>query len=692
MKVQSDGAFISAVPAGEYRIHADQLPAGYYIKALTSGECDLLTNRLQIAEPEKPVPIALTLGASSGVGVSGKVTGLVGDVSAARIALVGTVVNNAFDAPIHSDGSYALAKVMPGTYVVRVMSNSSLASPPVSVVIPNRNITDLEIAIPPPAMVSGRVTVDGSGPLPKFTLLLAPASISNWSSTPGDETLSSVQRETRTGGVQVIKVEVDALPDGSFKFPLPLGVYRIATPANSIPSPYVLRSISYAGANILVDPLVISEKESSEIQVGFGTITQNPWSKVSGRVVGMDPGQGPFHVALEGSKTSTMDATVNADGTFEFARVLQSSTYTARLRPENDAASSPRVSVGVKDVDSVEITVPRIREIRVRTAVEGNGPLPSYVLTLKGSSSTVSALIKPDSSGFFQVKLPEDERRISFDSLPLGYVEKTVMYGLTNLRACAQGAPPRCLYPPLKIAGSSATDLEVTFDVDPAIPFGKISGRITGLSSEATDVRLALRDAATFSTFEQAIGAGGAFAFSNLPQGPYVPLLIGTPNGQSVLLSPSLINVNGSDTSGVVLVAPGGSSRQDRQPEITDAPVGARVSEFGGTNLSDSREAAAVATLRTINTAEVTYLAVSRGNFGSMSQMIDEGLLPGNFRGIVNGFNYGVISVGSDFVVAAIPNDSGSARNGFYVTPDGVVRYSTIESLAPAGKNGAPVN
>jgi hypothetical protein len=157
-------------------------------------------------------------------------------------------------------------------------------------------------------------------------------------------------------------------------------------------------------------------------------------------------------------------------------------------------------------------------------------------------------------------------------------------------------------------------------------------------------------------------------------------------------LSPSLINVNGIDTSDVVIVAPGGGSTRDRLPEVTDAPVGARISEFGGTNRPESREAAAVAALRTITTAEVTFLSMNKGNFGTMSQMIDAQLLPETFRGTVNGFNYGVISVGSEFVVAAIPNDSGSAQYGFYVTPDGVVRYSTIDSLAPAGRNAEPVN
>jgi hypothetical protein len=402
-------------------------------------------------------------------------------------------------------------------------------------------------------------------------MVLVHGAVSNSSSTPVNDDIGTLQQEARTGGIQLIRVDVDALPDGSFKLQLPEGEYRVATQPTSIPSPYVLTSISYAGANLLVDPLRISEKESSEIQVGFGTTSPNPWSKVSGRVLGQDPGLGPFRVVLEGSKTSRTEAVVNADGTFEFARILQNGTYTARLRPENAAASSPAVNVGTKDVDNVEITVPHEREVTVRTAVDGGGPVPSYVLRLVGNSSTVSALIKPDSSGRFLVQLPEDERQVRFESLPLGYIVKSVMFGISDLRACVNGAPPRCTFPPLKIAGSTGTDLEVIFAHDPAIPFGKISGRVTGLNSESTDVRLVLSDATTFSTFEQTIGAGGFFEFSSLPQGPYVPSLAVAKPGQSGLLDPSLINVTGMDSSGIEIRPSEGRFRPGPSPAREDA-------------------------------------------------------------------------------------------------------------------------
>jgi hypothetical protein len=581
---------------------------------------------------------------------------------------------------------------MPGTYVARVTSPDSLASPPVPVMVPNKDVANLEIPVPLPVSVSGRVTVDGSGPPPRFTLLLASGSIPNWNSSPGDESVTALQREARSGSLQVLKVDVDALPDGSFKLQLPEGEYRVATTHAGIPSPYILTSISYAGVNLLVDPLRVSEKEPSEIQIGFGTTSQSPWSRVSGKIVGLEPGRGPFRVALESTKTSMIEASVNADGTFEFARVLQDNTYTASLTPENKAATSPRVSVGTKDIDKLEIVVPHEREISLQTVVEGNEPVPNFVLSLGGESSSVSILIKPDSFGLFRVKLPEDERKVSISALPLGYGVKSLMVGPTDLRACIQPAPQRCSYPPLKLDGIVASEIRLTLALDPAIPFGRISGRITGFGSDVSDVRLVLSDATTFSTFEETVGNGGSFSFAKLPQGSYVPSLELSGNAKTGLLNPSLVNVNGIDTSGIVIDVPEGSANRVDPPATAEAPTGARVSEIAGGSRGAANEAAAVATLRTINTAEVTYLSTSQGSFGTLQQMIDAGLLPENYRGTVNGFRFGINSVGSDYIGAAIPSDPGSAKYGFYVTPDGVIRYSTIDFLAPAGQSGAPVD
>jgi hypothetical protein len=250
------------------------------------------------------------------------------------------------------------------------------------------------------------------------------------------------------------------------------------------------------------------------------------------------------------------------------------------------------------------------------------------------------------------------------------------------------GTPGRCTNPPLKIGGNAAAELQVRFTTDPNVPFAKISGRITGLSPDVGDVRLVLSDAASFNTFEESVHPDGSFAFPNLPQGAYVPSLTG--GVRSSLLTPSLINVEGIDVANVDIQVPGENLRRS-VGTTAEAPTGARISEIGSVNRTAGSEAAAVATLRTLNTAEVTFLATSAGKFGSLSQMIEVQLLPPNFTGVVSGYRFGVIHVDEDYVLAAIPDASGLARYAYYTTPDGVVRYTTIDSLTPAGQAGLSV-
>jgi len=104
-----------------------------------------------------------------------------------------------------------------------------------------------------------------------------------------------------------------------------------------------------------------------------------------------------------------------------------------------------------------------------------------------------------------------------------------------------------------------------------------------------------------------------------------------------------------------------------------------------------ANESAAVATTRTITTAEVTYLSSSGGSYGNMTQLIGAGLLDGGFTGIKNGYNYSVTTNGMDYTVFAAPASTNNGRFGYYSTPDGVVRYSTVTTLAPTNLAGNPV-
>src|SRR5262249_48844741 len=68
-----------------------------------------------------------------------------------------------------------------------------------------------------------------------------------------------------------------------------------------------------------------------------------------------------------------------------------------------------------------------------------------------------------------------------------------------------------------------------------------------------------------------------------------------------------------------------------------------------------ANESSAVANLRTINTAEVTYLSSAGGNYGSMPQLITAGLLDTRFTpgSPVSGYNFDVQASGSDYTAAA---------------------------------------
>jgi prepilin-type N-terminal cleavage/methylation domain-containing protein len=103
-----------------------------------------------------------------------------------------------------------------------------------------------------------------------------------------------------------------------------------------------------------------------------------------------------------------------------------------------------------------------------------------------------------------------------------------------------------------------------------------------------------------------------------------------------------------------------------------------------------ANESAAVANLRTINTAQVTYSS-SGTSYGTMAGLIASGLLDETFTGDKAGYRYVVTAAGSNYTAEAIPISSNTGRYGYYSVPDAVIRYSTTTSLAPAGKSGRSV-
>ena len=111
-----------------------------------------------------------------------------------------------------------------------------------------------------------------------------------------------------------------------------------------------------------------------------------------------------------------------------------------------------------------------------------------------------------------------------------------------------------------------------------------------------------------------------------------------------------------------------------------------------------ANESAAVANLRTINTAQVTYLSGSGGTYGNLTDLQTAGLIDTSFSNAVgkSGYTYSMAVAIGEYTAMATPTATNSGRYGYYTTPDGVVRWQTATSATcapcfPASMGGNPV-
>jgi hypothetical protein len=102
-------------------------------------------------------------------------------------------------------------------------------------------------------------------------------------------------------------------------------------------------------------------------------------------------------------------------------------------------------------------------------------------------------------------------------------------------------------------------------------------------------------------------------------------------------------------------------------------------------------ESAAIANLRTIATAEIVYSSSARGNYANLQTLITGGLIDSRFASEVSGYQYSITISARDFTATAMPSSPNSGRYGYYVSSDGVVRYSRAPNLAPPSLAGEAV-
>jgi hypothetical protein len=118
---------------------------------------------------------------------------------------------------------------------------------------------------------------------------------------------------------------------------------------------------------------------------------------------------------------------------------------------------------------------------------------------------------------------------------------------------------------------------------------------------------------------------------------------------------------------------------------IAEAPIG------------PGNESSAVAQLRTINTAEVTYRVDHNNTYGTIPDLMSEGLLDLRFAGSVSGYAYSVTVSDSDYMATALPTSTKTGKYGYYSGSDAVIRYArtvteTCNPCYPKGESGNPVS
>jgi prepilin-type N-terminal cleavage/methylation domain-containing protein len=109
-----------------------------------------------------------------------------------------------------------------------------------------------------------------------------------------------------------------------------------------------------------------------------------------------------------------------------------------------------------------------------------------------------------------------------------------------------------------------------------------------------------------------------------------------------------------------------------------------------------AQESSAVAQVRTINTAEVTYLSSNQGNYGDIPSLVTQGLLDNRFVSSVSGYNFAVAAAGTDYTVTATPTSTNAGRYGYFSLPDAVIRYQSATGpncnpCFPTNMSGQPV-
>ncbi len=415
---------------------------------------------------------------------------------------------------IGTGGAFEFTGVRPGTY--QVVIGPMVTMEPMPLVVADKDITGLRVVVPNRVAVRGTMTVEDGGPRPRFQLIL-----------------------TRADGPEPQSTPINLTVTGSFSTTITPGDYRVSS--SGLPRGYSLKSVISGTTDGLKQPLKIAS--GSEIEITLGVSSPPPWVRVSGRVTSGNGTGAAASVTINGAASAeALTVPANADGSFEFSRVLPGA-YTAFALTPGAVSPPTALTVGANDVSNFAIRIAEPKEISGRIIVQGNVPMPRAAFALApvagipGSGSTLPMSPQPD--GSFTISLPQGERQISVlpASIPPGYRLAAFSYGTTDL-----------LKNSLRVAAGDAGELRVTLDASAVTPVN-VRGRVVGLLT-TQGVRVVLMSP-ILSSIEAPVNTDGSFAFSKIIPGSYVARL-----SLSGLSAGSPVTVRNADVNDVVINYP----------------------------------------------------------------------------------------------------------------------------------------
>jgi hypothetical protein len=184
-------------------------------------------------------------------------------------------------------------------------------------------------------------------------------------------------------------------------------------------------------SDLIREPLKVGESDIHDVVITLTGPPPGAWFKVKGRLVrpASNPGPIPTRVILSGSSMPQLDATLAADGSFEFPRVLPG-TYRALALPSNDRQNSVTVNV-VRDIDGLEIVMPRQFEVSGRTVVDLDGPMvPRF--SIEATSLSGNSVNAVAGNGSFRMILSEGTYRFMTRGFPAGYSIRSMKSGAVD--------------------------------------------------------------------------------------------------------------------------------------------------------------------------------------------------------------------------------------------------------------------